>query len=751
MRFYFIISLLFSYFLSLVAQPVFPENGVVFNDKVIPKIYISIDQDSFNLLFQQENLQSNHEYPADFIWDDGTNKDTIRQVGFRLRGKSSRFSAKKSFKIKFDHFGSGTFYGLDELNINGEHNDPSIMRSKLCWDLMRFAGIEGSRSNHVALFVNGVYIGLYMNVEHVDRTYLRSRSKDPDGQLFKCFYGVDLTYLGDNPPSYSTEIYEPVNNKNNPDYNSFTAFLKVLNTPNDPNFRCKLEEKLDVDDYLKRLAIEILTGHWDNPVYNKNNAYLYYNPKTGKYQLFSYDVDNSFGIDWFNIPWHERNVYDWAKSNEARPIYDIIHKIPEYKQRLGYYIETFTRDFFNEDFIKNHVNPLINRIAPFRSNDPFAPLDYGYSFVDFLHSYENALGHHVKNGLFEYVRLRNSSAKIQIGTPNPAPIIENQSVTSYDQKVSIYVDVDHKNQVELIFYYRVNNSTWSSQILKDDGNDFDEKAGDGRYHWQFTLTGKNKVDYYFTASNLQNQFSRLPFCGEFSQEHGFNTTPRLVINEFMAENTTIPDNAGEYDDWLEIYNADDDSVFLGDKFLTDNPSRLDKWKMPEITLPPGGFILFWADEDQDQGDYHTNFKLSKNGEFLGIYDAQSNNFAPIDTFSFGSSSSNVSYGRYPDGVGPIIRLNSPTPGKSNVTSSLSKPDNLTFTIYPNPTSDFFRLEGITESCTVLVYDMTGKLKISYKVDNPQIWTCPFEKWPSGTYVIQVNVAGKISAVTLQKL
>ncbi|MBL0099981.1 MAG: CotH kinase family protein [Saprospiraceae bacterium] len=59
-----------------------------------------------------------------------------------MRGNTSRVSAKKSFKIKFNHFGSGKFYGLSDLNLNGEHNDPSIVRSKLSWDMMKMAGIK---------------------------------------------------------------------------------------------------------------------------------------------------------------------------------------------------------------------------------------------------------------------------------------------------------------------------------------------------------------------------------------------------------------------------------------------------------------------------------------------------------------------------------------------------------------------------------------------------------------------------------
>ena len=52
----------------------------------------------------------------------------------------------------------------------------------------------------------------------------------------------------------------------------------------------------------------------------------------------------------------------------------------------------------------------------------------------------------------------------------------------------------------------------------------------------------------------------------------------------MADNTIIKDNAGEFDDWIEIFNADNKTIWLGDKYLTDNPESPDKWKMPDINL-----------------------------------------------------------------------------------------------------------------------------------------------------------------------
>ena len=83
----------------------------------------------------------------------------------------------------------------------------------------------------------------------------------------------------------------------------------------------------------------------------------------------------------------------------------------------------------------------------------------------------------------------------------------------------------------------------------------------------------------------------------------------IVINEIMAMNSsTALDNAGEYDDWIELYNKSSEAKDISAYVLTDNPGNLDKWKFTSGTvIPPNGYLIVWADEDISQGIFHSNF------------------------------------------------------------------------------------------------------------------------------------------------
>lgn len=138
----------------------------------------------------------------------------------------------------------------------------------------------------------------------------------------------------------------------------------------------------------------------------------------------------------------------------------------------------------------------------------------------------------------------------------------------------------------------------------------------------------------------------------------------LFINEVMASQTSCcADEAGEFDDWIELYNASGETMNLGGMYLSDNPSDPFKAKIPNgITLPPGGFLIFWADEQGSQGPLHVNFKLSKSGETVGLYYIDGR---PINSVTFSDQEDDKSFERSTDGGTPWQKTTSPTPGLSN--------------------------------------------------------------------------------------
>ncbi|HDQ06911.1 MAG TPA: hypothetical protein ENN36_09380 [Candidatus Bathyarchaeota archaeon] len=139
----------------------------------------------------------------------------------------------------------------------------------------------------------------------------------------------------------------------------------------------------------------------------------------------------------------------------------------------------------------------------------------------------------------------------------------------------------------------------------------------------------------------------------------------LVINEFMASNRiTIAGPDGTNPDWIEIYNGGNESVNLGDMYLTDNLGNPTKWRFPDGTIiEAGGFLLIWADDASNSSGLHCSFALNANGEEIGLF--ASDGTTLIDSIVYTKQLRDVSYGRVPDGADNWEHLLSPTPGWGN--------------------------------------------------------------------------------------
>lgn len=759
--FLFVFSYLTPY--HLIAQNPIPPAGEIFKDDVVTRIDIQIAPDSLDILLDPENQQSDYHFSTTMMFDNGMVRDTFEEIGFRLRGNTSRASAKKSIKISFNTYEPGRkYHGLEKLNINGEHNDPSIMRSKLCWDMLRAIGVPASRCNHTELYVNGTYAGLYANVEHIDEEFTNLRFGNNDGNLYKCLFPATLEFLGTSPDLYKEEIfgrraYELKNNLEEDDYSDLAQFIFILNFTSVDNLPCELEKVFNVDNYLKVIAFDILTSNWDGPVFNKNNFYLYHNQATGQFEYIPFDLDNTFGIDWFIGGLGERDIYNWSPPNEARPIYTQLMAVPLYRHRFSYYMKQMIDDFFNP----THLNPYLDTkkalIDASVVNDPLHGADYGFTFQDYEHSYEQDLGAHVMYGLKPYINERMTSALAQLELENIHPIIKNTTINKplINEEILVTTEVEDDGGVETVqICYQINDEEQLFCMdMLDDGQNGDAIANDGIYSIQLQgFSEHTDFHYFIEAIDDTNLSLQQPYCGMKTLSIGRNGL-ELYINEIMASNDeTIADEAGEFDDWIEIYNGSNEAIFLGDKYLTDNRNRPDKWKFPDIDIQAGEFLLIWADEDQEQGDLHCNFKLSAGGEEVGLYVENQDGFELIDELVFEPQTTDVAWGRLPNGTGSFQEI-SATPGASNMPVGLGEIDGILtdIKVFPNPFSKELKIVLQKKIGGNLDFQITNHLgQIVYQdvlVDSVgSSVTFRPKKLPHGTYFLSFYKNGKLLGV-----
>ena len=156
----------------------------------------------------------------------------------------------------------------------------------------------------------------------------------------------------------------------------------------------------------------------------------------------------------------------------------------------------------------------------------------------------------------------------------------------------------------------------------------------------------------------------LPACA--SVPDGPAPAYNVVINEFQASNTTtLPDEAGGFDDWIELFNAGEEPADLSGHYLSDDLLNPTRWPIPaDTTIAAGGFVLVWADGAAD-GPLHANFSLAATGEEIGLFGPLTYQAEQLDAVQFEIQAVDESMARTPDGAASWQADATPTPEATN--------------------------------------------------------------------------------------
>ena len=151
--------------------------------------------------------------------------------------------------------------------------------------------------------------------------------------------------------------------------------------------------------------------------------------------------------------------------------------------------------------------------------------------------------------------------------------------------------------------------------------------------------------------------------------YGKFVSAQLYVNEIMALNTsTIQDNTGQFNDWIEIYNAGTSPVDLSNYYITDLITNPIKFRFTplagQVIVPASGHLIIWASGNTNAGLNHINFSLSStNGEAVYLVAPDGNTI--ISSLVFPLQRENVSFGRESDGSNTIKYFSPSSPNASN--------------------------------------------------------------------------------------
>lgn len=749
MKLYLHLALLLPVF--LFAQSSSDDSRAVYSDSTLVRIDVTIDPVKLQWIYN--NVKSDSEHAASVRFRNGVIDETVDSIGFRLRGNTSRDAKKKSFKISFNSFIKGRqFHGIEKLNLNGEHNDPSIIRSKLAADLYGEIGVPASRANHAQVFINGRYYGLYVSVEHIDEEFLKKRFADDSGNLWKCLYPADLKYLGSDPNLYrnlmngAVPAYELSTNETAGDFSALAKLIAVINNTPSGTFADSLEQYLHVYRFLQYLAVNTLVGSWDDYRSLMNNYYLYHIPSEKRFTIIPYDYDNTFGVDWFNVNWATADPYNYPKAvSGARPLSDKIMANDQYRDLFTHFLRFYRERVYLLPLWELRIDRLKGMIDAAAAADSFRTLDYNFSVSDFNTSYTSSAYQklHVKFGLKGFINTRNSSITGQLNSRNSAAFIYTSSFTpkrpaSADSVIVTASAFGPAGIKQMWMEFTPSPQSAMSVIPMNASAVPQTKSVEEADRWRGVLppiASGTIARYRIFVKDSLERVTVYPRAGSVEIVSASIASPSAVINEFMADNGSIADPSGQFDDWIELFNPTASPVRLTNKYLTDKNGTFTKWKFtqPDLSIPPGGRVIIWCDEEPAQQGIHANFKLSAGGEFIALTD--SDGVTVLDSITFGAQKKDLSFGRYPDGSASWdFMLPSPLTANTAITSvrpSEPVPKDFSLSAFPNPfnPSTTIRYSLPQEQIvTMSITDLLGR----------DVWNRSAERMPAGEHSIVWN-------------
>ncbi len=699
--------------------------------------------------------------PGDPVW--------VEPVGLRINGQSSRYQTRKGLRAYFDDHGAVDFL-TDDLFGDGPGRFarlvfkstvlmPGVVSSSLWEPLHQDLGHLGSRHRLAGLYLDGEYWGAYSVRERLDDDFVEvTHELADDGEY---------TLIKDDEAAEG-DVQE---------WHDFLAGYAV--PPQDygaHHWYTAVAARLDLDAYMDWMYLNIHGASADNGWVN-NVALLRLDGGRWRYLMWDEEglmaeanlTSNHFRFyaaadfdeyeEFRPAQWSMGNW--WAPHQPWRDLFRGLMQNSEFKARFSARIDQLVAGPLSVPSLHARLDSLAAAHAVELANH-----------ADRWH--QGASSHAT-----EIQRVRQWLI-------DRAPIVAAQK-TAFFAHFAVPVELSRFDATGTADGARL---TWRTERERDNAGfqvwrALDDPAGlalraDWRDHagLQGAPDSDTPREYAFSDSTLaagERAWYQLRHeatdgtvtVHQWIERVGPPVLPGLRLNELMADNDgVVADEAGEFDDWLELHNPGPGPVSLAGLALADDPDDPAPWPLPALELGAGEFLLVWCDDDADQGPLHADFKLSADGESAVLFLLDDGTAHVVDSVTFGPQDTDVALGRLPDGHGPWQVLATPTPGASNqgvTAASPASPAALVLGgVVPNPTAEAAAIRFATGPTLrgpvqVAIYDLRGRLVRELRQaplaagEHTVIWDRRDgggRRAPTGTYLVRVTAGGQSATAKL---
>jgi hypothetical protein len=635
----------------------------------------------------------------------------IKNVGVRYKGYSSFNSdeLKNPFNIELEYaINNQNHKGYSKLKLSNVIHDPSFVREVLSYEIAR-KYMPASLANFATVYVNDTLMGLYTNVEAVDKKFVAKHFPSDENSFFK---GApeQLQYpFGQNANLAYTHGadsngYKPYY-KLESDYFGWSDlfhFIDVLN-----NDTSNIESVLNVDRALWMHAFNYTLVNLDSYIGYSQNYYLY-RDDNGRFNTIPWDFNMSFGsfrnTDAISLNLSigkikQLNPLQILSSNTFSPrplIKNLLSNLTYRKMYIAH-----MRTIIEENFKNNEYYLLGQQIQSIIDSYVQNDTNKFYSYSDFQKNIDTTTG--PSSDLYPGIRDLIEARMAYLDTfpgfhgfPVVSNIEHSPEIPEKGSDVWIKAKISGANNSVLAFR-NSSNGIFLKTNMYDDGNHNDGIPGDSIYGAKIISSG-HTIQYYIYAENDSAGI----FSPERAEYEFHSIQPKIypgdiVINE-LSKN------------WIELFNNTSEDYILNGLFLTDENTNLTKWAFPDTIIPSKKYLIVWTDESNNMSDLRMNFNVSSSGGDIFLSD---NSHSIVDSIIYSEMVEGKTIGRYPNGIGTFNYM-LPTFSRCNGMGTSTEMD---FLLYPNPAKEKivveFNNQGV--SFVVEIFNSTGQIVMNSEI------------------------------------
>lgn len=505
------------------------------------------------------------------------------EIGIGVSGGTSSAMQTKSLKIYADekygskedkfyinlreddssYFTNVTEYNSLRLRSGSQDMDTGNIRSAVVSTLALNSNFDGcTESRRCIVYLNGKFYGIFDIQQNYSNSFLAKHfnlKNSEEIEKIKCSENISFE------KKHLKELFDV--------------------DLNDEENREKLENQVDMDNYLLYYAIEILCGNTDWPnngfemwrytgEMDPNNIY-----SDGRWRFLLYDVDLSFPVE---------ATAEFFEGSKAEQFDTIMNGI--YRSEGTSFINTMQSEYYRDKFITILCDLL---------NTSFS----GENMLKIINDENNKIAAARKEF---YDENYDSQSELNVEQMRQYALkrsaVIGECITRYfgcsekymmNLEISDGVEVYWNNEkfyageTYLCEYYRgvqltINQDTYPGYEFK---------------YWLVNDQPIYEDKLLLTDDMINNGLVCIKPVLEKEKE------VQIVISEIHSKGK---------DDWIKITNVGSVEVNIGQYYLTDDSDNLQQYQLPQVILRGGESIVIHGSKNRDAiGDYICNFSLSE--------------------------------------------------------------------------------------------------------------------------------------------